>query len=61
MIVIVMISVRLRPMRSPRLPKITAPIGRTMNATAITANEPSSAAAGSSSGKNRAGAKMALK
>jgi hypothetical protein len=61
MIVIVMIRVRLRPMRSPRLPKMIAPMGRTMNATAMTANEPRSAAAGSSSGKKRAGAKIALK
>jgi hypothetical protein len=61
MITMVMSRVLRLPIRSPRLPKITAPIGRTMNETARTENAPMIAAVLSSSGKNSDPLKIALK
>jgi len=47
----VAISVALRPMRSPKCPKIAAPIGRPTKPTKYVANEASVAVTGSSLGK----------
>lgn len=47
-------SVRLRPIRSPSAPHTNPPSGRAKNATANTASEDSSPAAGSTAGKKTA-------
>ena len=49
------ISVALRPIRSPKWPKITEPIGRATKAAAKVAMEASSLAVSSSPAKNSAG------
>ena len=49
------ISVRLRPIRSPKWPNTTAPTGRAKNATANVANEATVPAVAPSAGKNTFG------
>ncbi len=51
----VIISVCLRPMRSPKCPKTTAPTGRATNAVAKLASDATVAIAGPRCGKNTVG------
>lgn len=48
-----MTSMRLRPSRSPKCPKIIAPMGRATNATPSVPNDAIVPAAGPRAGKNR--------
>ena len=51
----VITSIDLRPIRSPKCPKTTPPIGRATKATPNVANDASVAASGFNSGKNSFG------